>query len=247
MQVKNRSKLFNQEYSLVHPKVMIDKGRKRVAMQIYAVLKNARPVFNFKASTLLDVGSSNGVITKYLMPYFKEIYCIDTDVHAISLGRKFFAQPRFRLSAFDGLHIPFKSNSIDVIIFRRTFGSAENPQKLTAEIHRVLKPGGLVYFESNSPFSPRMVIQPDLAGFIYRLLGRETYYLGRYKTYWGYQKALALFQIEPMVAKIIKDPRKYHFTRLYKWSSLRKFLPGFVFHLIEPFLPVYIWVLQKPL
>ena len=42
-------------------------------------------------------------------------------------------------------NLPFKSNSIDVIINEAVLEHNKNPQLLIKEMHRVLKPGGLIY------------------------------------------------------------------------------------------------------
>lgn len=47
---------------------------------------------------------------------------------------------------FDGEHIPFNSEEIDIILFLEVYEHVKHPEKLMSEIHRVLKTSGIVVF-----------------------------------------------------------------------------------------------------
>lgn len=248
------TRLFNQDYSLAHPKVLVDHDRKRVADQIYQTLKNTYPLFPFAKARCLDVGSSSGIISHYLLKYVSKIHCIDTDSHAISLGKKLYQTDRLTFATFNGISIPSKNNSFDIVIFRRVYGSSLHPQKLVQEIYRVLKPGGLVFFEGHNKFFPLEsdykipflpLLPPILSKSLVILFGHKNYYLGKYQTYWGLKKLFSRFQISHLTPLIIKNPYKFKFTKLYQIGSFIKYIPLSILKLLEPFYPDFIWILKK--
>jgi SAM-dependent methyltransferase len=73
-----------------------------------------------------------------------------------------YADPRLDLLAFDvyasdnvqfladGHQMPLKDGSVDGVLIQAVLEHVLEPQKVVAEIHRVLRPGGLVY--ANTPF-----------------------------------------------------------------------------------------------
>jgi ubiquinone/menaquinone biosynthesis C-methylase UbiE len=46
---------------------------------------------------------------------------------------------------FDGVNIPFKNNSYDTVILTQVLEHVESPEKIMAEVYRVLKPNGCVF------------------------------------------------------------------------------------------------------
>ena len=248
------TKIANTYYSKAHPKVLSLDGA-RVAKQIIACFKNVDPSINLKSATLLDVGSSNGAITHYIADFVKNADGIDTDKPAIDDGHIRYLRKNLQLNIFDGRNIPYPNSSFDLIIFRRTYGSAQYPQKLTDEIFRVLKDEGLVYFEGHNklfawesdykiPFLT--LFAPSLVKNLVKLLGHKNYYIGRYKTYWELKKLFHGFQIFNLTPKIIKNPKNFKFTNLYKLNIITNFIPLFILKLLEPLLfPDFIWVLKK--
>lgn len=49
--------------------------------------------------------------------------------------------------------VPFLDNAFDVVVLRQAYFLLENGQKVLAEAHRVLKPGGVFIFSQTVPFS----------------------------------------------------------------------------------------------
>lgn len=246
-------KLNNTFYSQAHPKILIY-NRKRVANQIIYCFKKTSPNLKLKTCLLLDVGASNGAITYYLAKKVKLAIGIDPDKVAIKHGRKKLIASNLKLDTFDGISIPYRNNLFDLIVFRRTYGSTQTLPLLIKEIHRVLKPNGLVYFEGHNklfplesdyrlPFLPWL--SPKLAKLILKALGHDRYYLGNYQTYWQLKKTFKRFSINEITYLIIKNPRLFHFIMLYRTSKFTKYIPLIILQLLEPFYPDFIWMLQK--
>lgn len=58
-------------------------------------------------------------------------------------------QSRARTIAAPGERLPFEDASFDVVLCDNVVDHAESPRRIVEEIARVLRPGGLIYFEVN--------------------------------------------------------------------------------------------------
>jgi SAM-dependent methyltransferase len=95
---------------------------------------------------VIEVGSgAHGLIF-----YFGARHGVGVDPLAVSYGRLF---PRWQRCATTlaavGEHLPFADKSFDVVLCDNVVDHAESPKQIVAELVRILKPGGLVYFTVN--------------------------------------------------------------------------------------------------
>lgn len=219
----------NAYYSQAHAEVLRRDGQ-RIAQQILACFKFSSPKLPLKKSLCLDVGTSNGAIAYHVAPYVKQIIGIDVDRLALTDGRQKYHRDNFQLKLFDGKKIPYPKNLFDLVIFRRTYGSITNPQSISDEIYRVLKRGGLCYFEGHN-----------------RLFTATGDDIERYKTYWALKNMLSRFSTQCLTPLIVKNVQKFKFSRLKQLGRITKFIPLSILKLLEPFcFPDFIWILKKP-
>ncbi|OGG24487.1 hypothetical protein A3A79_04865 [Candidatus Gottesmanbacteria bacterium RIFCSPLOWO2_01_FULL_43_11b] len=242
-------------YSSTDARVLDTKDRHRVAKQIQAVLEDFLGS-RLNAAHTLDVGCSSGAITYYLSSSVKSMIGVDIDKNAISLARKDFKKKNLRFFQANGLHLPFPDESFDVIICNEVYSYVPNDRKLMNEIFRVLKPRGCCYFSGGNtlyPIESRYHIPflhnlPDLVAIkLFWLLHRKPYYVAHYKTYWELKKLLKNFVISDYTTKILSDPKRFSFTKLYSVSEITKYMPLPVLRMLEPFLPTFIFILSKDL
>lgn len=249
------AKLYNTFFSLASPKVLDPYDTKRVAYQIIATLKHANPKLKFSNLTCLDVGSSSGVISSHCAPFFKKTFCIDIDKHAISLGKERYANKKLILEVFDGWHIPYPKGYFDIVILRRVLSSLIKPKKLIGEVYRVLKPGGLCYFEEVNkitllepeyklPFFT--LLPPTITRLILSFLGGGEYYFGLYRTYWQLKSLLGKFIITDSTPDILKNPAHFKFKRLVPLTPILSRIPFKILSFLTYLSPNFIWVLKKP-
>lgn len=245
-------KIANSYYSIAHPKVFRQDGQ-RVTNQILSCLKYVSPLA-FKKCRAIDIGGSNGLISYYLSRQLQYIISIDTDKEAVQFGRKRYHSRNLLIKSFTGTKIPYPDNSFDLIIYRRTYGSIDRKGEMSEEILRILKPGGMVYFEGHNRlffietdnFIPFLTILPDLwVKKIFTIKRQSPYYVERYSSFWGVKKLFSQFEVHMLTAKIIQNPQKFKFRRLYKIGPLTKFIPLFILKALEPLYPDFIWVLRK--
>jgi ubiquinone/menaquinone biosynthesis C-methylase UbiE len=96
---------------------------------------------------VLDVGCGYGRISKGLTQCgYIDVTGVDPSFAMIECGRKAF--PGVPLLHLDGIDLPFGENAFDVVVICAVFTcipSLEERDRVSAEITRVLKPGGIVH------------------------------------------------------------------------------------------------------
>jgi ubiquinone/menaquinone biosynthesis C-methylase UbiE len=247
--------LGNTSFSLAHKEVLEKKDRKRVANQLASILLEFSERKSFNGLTLLDVGCSNGAVTYFLSKNGGGFIGVDVDRNAISeaiFSYKSRKNISFKLAS--GTSLPLKNNSFDIVICNQVYSYVENPTKLMKEIYRVLKTNGFCLFTGdnllrlvepmyNLPFL-RWLPQ-NLTKQLLKSLGYKDIYIGKYRSYWGLLKLCSNFEINDYTLKILKQPKKFNFTKILKYKGLIDILPYPLLKFLEPFLPTFIFILKK--
>lgn len=198
----------------------------------------------------LDVGCANGVIANHLAGSCRSLFGVDPEYRhfAIVPGEK------CALLAGDGVAIPFPDDSFDLVICAQVYEHAANPEAMVAEIARVLKHGGVVFFSGPNKYSviedhygvPFLSWLPKAAAdWIVRLMGKGSQYeehprsLSELKALWGG------FEIKDVTLQLILHPDKYGLTREVKGMKWMSRLPVRPLELLRGLYPNYNWILRK--
>ncbi len=116
--IKNKLKKYSKLYNLL--------------IRIISSVYNENHLNNFLKSNIkddiiaLNIGSGNSKISEYI--YNVDIFAYDNVDIVCNIE-----------------NLPFKDNSIDLILNIAVLEHVPNPQKVVDEIHRVLKPSGIIY------------------------------------------------------------------------------------------------------
>ncbi len=203
----------------------------------------------------LNVGASAGIIDEYLSRYFETVTCIDIDEKAISFAGNNFSKKGLLFEVGDGMNMRYADESFDVIVCAQVYEHVPDAQQLMAEIWRVLKPGGVVYFAAgnrvmiNEPHYnlPLLSVIPRSLAHIYiRLAGKADRYYEKHLTYWGLKSLVKDFILHDYTRQMLSDPEKYHVHYMVPPGSLKQKAAVFVAKFLIFLVPGYIWLLEKP-
>jgi len=202
----------------------------------------------------VDIGCGSGGISFHLAPAFQSVCGVDPEPW--QRWEEFVAERpnlSFREEFIDTLSLA--DASIDVVICNQVYEHVPSPQVLIAQVHRILKPGGICYFAGPNllyPIEPHVFwpflhwIPRSWALAILRVFSPEKEkVLDAYSTtYWRLRHWLRDFIIVDAVPPLIKHKASANNSgsiwRLFRpvpISVLKLFAflsPGFVFVLTKP-------------
>ena len=117
------------------------KGRENVTTVELGIIKSL--LRNQHLSNILEVGAGNGRLTKNLAEYCENYYALDKISNFLE---KINIKPSIFKIACDLEFTPFRNNTFDAILMIRVLNFIENPEMSIKELHRILKPGGILIF-----------------------------------------------------------------------------------------------------
>lgn len=126
-------------------------------------------------STVLDAGCGSGLISRFLMDEYPgiKVKACDASPQRVSQARELsnhgkYAEIEFFQSQLE--QIPLPSNSVDAVVCRFVYEYLPNPQIVTSEFHRILKPGGIAYLiDLDGIFLNYWTLNPTLNNYIEQL------------------------------------------------------------------------------
>jgi ubiquinone/menaquinone biosynthesis C-methylase UbiE len=100
--------------------------------------------------TILDIGAADGMMIDLLRPAFDDsVYFIAADLSAELL--QFVARSRTGVVQSEASALPFASDSMDVVVATAIIEHVANPERMVAEMSRVLRAGGLLVMTTPTP------------------------------------------------------------------------------------------------
>lgn len=102
----------------------------------------------FSGKKILDVGCGNGWVLSHYAAHGAQTTGVDITEAGVDLCRKRFAAQNLKGNFVIGNaeELPFPDNSFDAVSCMGVVHHTSNPKRAVAEIHRVLKPGGKLFF-----------------------------------------------------------------------------------------------------
>lgn len=244
---------YQYDFSRNNRHVFDIENRRRKAVTVARILADfAGP--KLATAQVLSVGASTGVIEDFLAGQCKGVTGIDIDAAAIAFARQSFTRDNLSFQVADALETEFSDESFDIVLCNHIYEHVPDPERLMAEIRRLLRPGGFCYFTAGNRLAlvephynlPLLSVLPGFLADIYmRLAGRGKRYYENHRTYWGLKRLVRDFTLTDYTRRVIQSPE--HFAAAY---MLR---PGSGKHAAAKWLcaccywlcPTYIWVLEK--
>lgn len=247
---------YQYDFSSKMPSMYDVESRERKARTMVAVLSD---FFGdqrlLEQLTVLDIGSSTGIIDNYLSGYFKSVTGIDIDAQAVSHANNLYRKRNLKFLEEDAMNLRFDNDSFDVVICSQVYEHVPDSHKLIKEIYRVLKPSGVCFFSAGNSFNliephyklPLLSIVPKPLAHIYmRLAGKGDHYYEEHLSYWKLRRLTMAFVCHDYTRKTVNDPGKYGMEYMLRPGSITAALAKLIARRLYWAFPNYIWLLQKP-
>jgi ubiquinone/menaquinone biosynthesis C-methylase UbiE len=210
---------YQRRFSEKYPQAVYNhEARERKAKTILAVLRDFFET-DFRSFSILDVGCSTGIIANYFSDYFGAVVGFDIDDSAIQYARENFTKDNIEFNIGDAMDIRYPKNSFDVVICAQVYEHVPDTDKLMAEIHRVLKPGGVCYFSAGNRLAvkephynlPFLSVMPKYFADRYiKITGKGTSYYEKHLSYWGLKRLIRNFEQIDYTKRIIENPELFY-------------------------------------
>jgi len=239
--------------AMYHDRLYDPENRRRKADKILAILDD-HYAGDLGRLTLLDVGCSNGMITQHLGQRFARAFGVDIDAPAVRFAQEHVASAKLHFSVQSALDLALADNSVDVVTCAHIYEHVPNADRLMAEIHRVLKPGGVCFFAAGNRLVlieghyrlPLLSVLPKpLADLYLRVLRRGKRYYETHRTLWGLRKLAARFDTIDYTPRVVEDPERFHATDMVRPGSAKQKLARLVLRCGYWACPTYLWLLRK--
>ena len=131
-----------------------------------------RIVKDWRGKSVLDLGCGGGFMAEALTRKGARVIGIDPSAPAIEAARKHAEATRLSIDyrAASGEHLPVPDGSLDCVVVVDVLVHVADPAIVLDEVHRVLKPGGLVLFDTLN--------RTVLAAFAFVFLGEVVLRIG---------------------------------------------------------------------
>lgn len=239
-------------YSELAEAMLDEPARRQKAAKILSVLKHFLGRDDLSGLVVADIGCSAGYIADELARAGAAVTIgVDIDVPGLLKAQARFGQTVDFVCAL-GERLPFRDNSIDVLVFNHIYEHVVDPEAVLADLHRVLKPGGALYLglanrlgvmEPHYRLPFLSYLPGPLADRYVRAFGRAPHYHERFRTRPGLRRLLGNFSVWDYTFPVISHPEQFASGDMVggRVSSL----PPAILKAALPMIPTYIWVASK--
>lgn len=97
--------------------------------------------------TVLEIGFGSGTNLAHYPPEVERVLAVEPSGRAVDLAAERIARTRFPVEVIglDGEHLPLGAASVDCVVSTFTLCTVPHVEQATAEIRRVLRPGGTLH------------------------------------------------------------------------------------------------------
>jgi len=233
-------------------------GRKKKAAKIIRVLERFLSK-DISTCTVLDFGSSTGIIATEISRKAKVVYGVDVDEEGVEHAKK-YSEGRdnvtfLKLDLLDKEErCKFEKKQFDVIVCNQIYEHVSDPVEMLKAFDELLADDGVIYFGATNRF---VVMEPhyhlpflswfpkSFADRYIRLFTEHERYYEDLLSYPALKKLVnERFEICDVTLDVIKHPARYGADDILILNVL-KYVPAFILRLFVVISPNWIWILRK--
>jgi SAM-dependent methyltransferase len=232
---------------------MYDAASRRLkAAKAVAILQDC--LGDLSALRLLDLGCSNGLMTKFYGEAFKQVVGMDIDAPGIAFAKAHNTAQNIRYELSDGMNTGLPDGSMDVVTCTHVYEHVPDAALLLDEIHRVLRPGGaclfiagnrLTWMEADNHLPLLSVLPRPLADRYMRMTGKGDRYYERTMSVWALRKLVSRFEVRDYSLRVLQEPERFHMTELVRPGSMKQRAAILALRAAYWISPTFIWMLVK--
>jgi SAM-dependent methyltransferase len=228
---------------------MLDETSRRArAAKMVAVVQHFRGAASLAGLRVVDCGCSGGIIADELAKAGATVIGLDIDVPGVQeANERFGATVKFLCA--DSERIPLADGSVDVAICNHIYEHVVHPDRLFAELRRVVRPDGLIYLGLGNRLG---IMEPHyrlpflswlprrLAHRYVRITGKAEDYHEEFTTRSGLRDLCAGLYVWDYTFSLLAEPERFSAGDAVPGWTAR--LPPPLLRAARPILPTYIWV-----
>lgn len=134
-----------EKYRREHPRLTDEASRRDKAAKILAVLREFGSL-DLAHLSCIDLGCGSGIIAATVADTFRNVVAVDLDPTGVAFARSGYPHPHLAHLVADATRLPLASHTVDVVICTHVYEHVTSAESLVAEIRRVIRPGGMVFF-----------------------------------------------------------------------------------------------------
>jgi SAM-dependent methyltransferase len=231
---------------------MLDEPSRRLkAAKMAAVIQHFLGRNSLDELTVLDVGCSGGIIADELHARGATVIGLDIDVPGLAKAQRRFGASASFICA-DSQRMPLADASVDVIVCNHVYEHVVSPQRVFAELRRVVRPDGMLYLGLGNRLGvmephyrlPFLSWLPRPAAHRYvRAFGRADHYHEALTTWVGLQRLCRGLAVWDYTYPVLTDPTTFAAGDVAPGWVGR--IPARLLKLTRPLVPTYIWVATR--
>lgn len=238
-------------YSELQDKMLDEAGRRQKAAKITSVLRHFLGREDLDGLVVGDVGCSTGFTADELAAIGGRVVGFDIDVPGLARAQERFAG-RVGFVCADGERLPVPDEAFDVLVFNHIYEHVVDADAVVAELHRVLKPEGVLYMGLANKLG---VIEPHyklpflsylpqgLADRYMRAAGRGDTYYEEFRTRHGLAAMTRDFYVWDYTYAVLANPDRFAARDMVPAALDR--LPARAWKLAQPLVPTFLWTASK--
>ncbi len=235
-------------YSELQDKTHDEARRRRKAAKIVEILRHFVGRDDLSGLVALDAGCSTGYTADVLRSSGCDVIGLDIDVPGLVHAHGRFGD-RVAFVCGDGSAMPLATDSIDLVVFNQVYEHVVDPDAVLAEIHRVLKPDGVVFFGFGNKYQ---VIEPHyrlpflswvperLADRYVARSGRAGSYYERFRTRRDLIEMCRPLNLWDYTYAVLADRDQFAATDVVPRALARA--PRLLWRAVRPIMPTFLWV-----